>query len=54
MSAKPDPKRSFFAELKRRNVYKVGAMYCVAGWLLVQIVTQAIKGARLHLLLSVG
>ena len=40
MSAKPDPNRSFFAELKRRNVYKVGAMYCVAGWLLVQIVTQ--------------
>ena len=36
MSAKP----SFFAELKRRNVYKVGAMYCVAGWLLVQVVTQ--------------
>jgi TolB-like protein/Flp pilus assembly protein TadD len=40
MSDKPDPKRSLFAELKRRNVYKVGAMYCVAGWLLVQIVTQ--------------
>jgi TolB-like protein len=32
--------RSFFAELQRRNVYKVGAMYAVAGWLLVQIVTQ--------------
>ncbi|HEX4480195.1 MAG TPA: hypothetical protein VH082_05260 [Rudaea sp.] len=32
--------RSFFAELKRRNVYKVGVMYAVAGWLLVQIVTQ--------------
>src|ERR1700739_1105696 len=31
---------SFFAELKRRNVYKVGAMYGVAGWLVVQIVTQ--------------
>ena len=36
MSARP----SFFAELKRRNVYKVGAMYAVAGWLLVQVVTQ--------------
>ncbi|WP_029923228.1 tetratricopeptide repeat protein [Nevskia soli] len=36
MSARP----SFFSELKRRNVYKVGAMYAVAGWLLVQIVTQ--------------
>ena len=33
---------SFFAELKRRHVYKVGAMYCVAGWLLVQIVTQVL------------
>ncbi len=40
MSAKPDPKRSFFAELQRRNVYKVGAMYAVAGWLVVQVVTQ--------------
>ena len=31
---------SFFAELQRRHVYKVGAAYAVAGWLLVQIVTQ--------------
>ncbi len=36
------PKPSFFAELQRRNVYKVGAMYAVAGWLLVQIVTQVL------------
>jgi TolB-like protein len=35
-------KPSFFAELQRRHVYKVGAMYCVAGWLLVQIVTQVL------------
>jgi len=42
MSAKPDPKRSLFAELQRRNVYKVGAMYAVAGWLLVQVVTQVL------------
>ena len=34
------PKPSFFSELKRRNVYKVGAMYGVAGWLLVQVATQ--------------
>jgi serine/threonine-protein kinase len=34
------PKPSFFAELQRRHVYKVGAAYAVAGWLLVQIVTQ--------------
>jgi TolB-like protein len=32
--------KNFFAELKRRHVYKVGAAYAVAGWLLVQIVTQ--------------
>jgi TolB-like protein/Tfp pilus assembly protein PilF len=31
---------SFFAELQRRHVYKVGAMYCVGGWLLVQVATQ--------------
>jgi serine/threonine-protein kinase len=36
VSAKP----SFFAELQRRHVYKVGAMYAVAGWLLVQVITQ--------------
>jgi TolB-like protein/Tfp pilus assembly protein PilF len=38
LSARP----SFFAELQRRHVYKVGAMYCVAGWLLVQVVTQVL------------
>jgi len=36
VSAKP----SFFAELKRRNVYKVAVAYAVVGWLLVQIATQ--------------
>src|SRR4026209_1562838 len=33
-------KPSFFAELKRRNVYKVAAAYAVIGWLLVQVATQ--------------
>jgi hypothetical protein len=33
-------KHSFFAELKRRNVYKVAVAYAVVGWLLVQIATQ--------------
>lgn len=32
--------RNVFAELKRRNVYKVAAMYAVVGWLLIQIATQ--------------
>src|SRR6476659_797023 len=31
---------SFFAELKRRNVYKVAVAYTVVGWLLIQIATQ--------------
>jgi adenylate cyclase len=33
-------KSSFFAELKRRNVYKVAVAYAIVGWLLVQIATQ--------------
>ena len=31
---------NFFAELKRRNVYKVAIAYAVVGWLIVQIATQ--------------
>src|SRR3954468_14391273 len=30
-----DP-RNFFAELRRRNVYKVAAAYAVVGWFLIQ------------------
>ena len=33
---------NFFAELKRRNVYKVAVAYAVVGWLLVQITTQVL------------
>src|SRR5947207_332900 len=52
----PDPQRSavseidfrktamnptkFFAELKRRNVYKVAVAYAVVAWLLIQFATQ--------------
>lgn len=32
--------RNFFAELQRRNVYKVGVAYGVVAWLLIQIATQ--------------
>src|SRR4026208_1515103 len=32
--------RKFFAELKRRNVYKVAIAYAVVAWLLMQIATQ--------------
>src|SRR5436305_5755396 len=31
---------NFFAELKRRNVYKVAVAYAVVGWLIAQISTQ--------------
>ncbi len=31
--------RNFFAELKRRNVYKVAVAYAIIGWLLIQIAT---------------
>lgn len=36
MSEKP----SFFAELKRRNVLRAGALYAAGAWLLVQVATQ--------------
>jgi TolB-like protein len=36
MSERP----SFFAELKRRHVYRVAVAYAVAGWLLIQFATQ--------------
>jgi len=32
--------KNFFAELKRRNVYKVAAAYAVVAWLLMQIASQ--------------
>jgi TolB-like protein/lipoprotein NlpI len=32
--------KNFFAELKRRNVYKVAIAYALVGWLLIQIATQ--------------
>src|SRR5437667_5163792 len=34
-----NPKK-FFAELKRRNVYKVAIAYAVVAWLLIQVATQ--------------
>ena len=32
--------KNFFAELKRRNVYKVAIAYAVVAWLLMQLATQ--------------
>jgi TolB-like protein/Flp pilus assembly protein TadD len=34
--------RSFFRELRRRNVYRAAAAYAVVGWLVVQIATQVL------------
>lgn len=34
--------KKFFAELQRRNVYRVAVAYGVVGWLLVQIATQVL------------
>jgi TolB-like protein/Tfp pilus assembly protein PilF len=53
---------NFFAELKRRNVYKVAVAYAVVAWLLIQIATQLFPvfeipnwGARLVvMLLAIG
>jgi len=33
---------NFFAELKRRNVYKVAVAYAIVGWLLIQVATQVV------------
>jgi TolB-like protein len=33
------PRLDFFAELKRRNVYKVAVAYTVVAWLLIQVAT---------------
>ena len=41
---------NFFAELKRRNVYKVAVAYAVVGWLLIQaasIVSADVRSAGL-------
>jgi uncharacterized membrane protein YedE/YeeE len=32
--------KRFFAELKRRKVYRVAVAYAIVGWLLIQIATQ--------------
>ena len=38
--------RNFFAELKRRNVYKVGAVaYAVVAWLLIQAASICFRDA---------
>jgi len=40
---------TFFAELKRRNVYKVAVAYAVVGWLLVQVTTQVFQSLKFRI-----
>ncbi len=39
--------RDFFAELKRRNVYKVAAGYAVVGWLVMQVAATIVPALHL-------
>jgi TolB-like protein/Flp pilus assembly protein TadD len=53
---------SFFSELKRRNVYRVGVLYAIVGWLILQItdvvvsvlVLPAWTGKLVLVLLAIG
>src|SRR6478736_743713 len=40
-------KRSMFAELRRRNVFKAGAAYLALGWVVVQITTTLVPALNL-------
>jgi TolB-like protein len=40
-------KRSFFSELKRRNVYKVAVAYAVVGWLIIQVTATIVPALHL-------
>lgn len=39
--------RHFFAELKRRNVYKVAVAYAVVGWLVMQVAATIVPALHL-------
>jgi TolB-like protein len=39
--------RDFFAELKRRNVYKVAVAYAVVGWLMIQVTATIVPALHL-------
>jgi hypothetical protein len=38
---------NFFAELKRRNVYKVAVAYAIVGWLIMQIAATVVPALHL-------
>ena len=39
--------KKFFAELKRRNVYKVAVAYAIVGWLVMQIAATVVPALHL-------
>ena len=39
--------KNFFAELKRRNVYKVAVAYAIVGWLVMQIAATVVPALHL-------
>jgi len=45
---------NFFAELKRRNVYKVAVAYAVVAWLLIQVATQVFPFSKFRIGRSAG
>jgi len=44
---RPSMKRSLFAELRRRNVFKAGAAYLALGWVVVQITATLVPALNL-------
>ena len=45
---------SFFSELKRRNVFRVGAAYAVAAWLALQVADVMVNALELPAVWSKG
>src|SRR5260221_14341111 len=41
------PMANFFAELKRRHIYRVAAAYAVVAWVLIQLVNNVAPALRL-------
>ena len=39
--------RDFFAEIRRRNVYKVAVAYAVVGWLVMQVAATVVPALHL-------
>ena len=46
--------KNFFAELKRRNVYKVAVAYAVVGWLVMQVAATVVPALHLPGAITTG